>query len=125
MIKNLDHIAIKVTDLSRVSSALEKLGIPTTSIETFKEVGMRIAFLGSQETNIELLEMTDQSSPIANEKPGLNHLALKVEDIEKIFREIKKSDLFTVEGEIRKGAHSRIFFFRIKGQEEILFECVE
>ncbi|MCK4763820.1 MAG: VOC family protein [Candidatus Aminicenantes bacterium] len=127
MIKNIDHIAIKVTDLSRVSSALKELGIPCKSIETFKEVGMRIAFLGGkkEETGIELLEVIDQNSPIADEKPGLNHMALKVEDIENIYREMKKSDRFTVEGEIRQGAHSRIFFFRIKGQEEVLFECVE
>lgn len=125
MIKNIDHIAIKVTNLSQVSQALEELGIPCKSMERFDEVGMRIAFLGEHETGIELLEVINQSSPIVNEKAGFNHIALKVTDIEAIYDRIKKSDRYKLEGEIRQGAHSRIFFFRIRGQEEILFECVE
>lgn len=125
MIKNIDHIAFKITDLSKVCQAFEKLGIPCKSIEKFSDVGMRIAFLGEGETHIELLEVIDQSSPIANEKSGLNHVALKVKDIDSFYDWMKKDDRYRIEVELRKGAHSRIFFFRIVEQEDILFECVE
>jgi len=129
MIKNIDHIAIKVSNLSMVCHAFETLGLPCNSIEKFDEVGMKIAFLGdvkdNEETGIELLEVIDQSSPIANDKPGLHHVGLKVKNIEEIYNRMKKSDQYKLLGEIRKGAHSRIFFFKITGQEEILFECVE
>ena len=125
MIKNLEHIAIKVTDLSSVCRALENLGLPCNSIEQYDEVGMRIAFLGDRETRMELLEVIDPGSPIVNDKPGLHHLGIKVKNIEEIYNKMKESDLYEVQGNIRQGAHSRIFFFKIKGQEEVLFECVE
>jgi hypothetical protein len=50
---------------------------------------------------------------------------MTVTDIEETYAKMKQSDRFKVQGNIRQGAHSRIFFFKIAGQEEILFECVE
>lgn len=126
MIKHLDHIAIKVNGISRVCKALEELGLSCNSIEKFDEVGMRIAFLGPPSgAAIELLEVINKDSPIADEPSGLHHLGIKVENIEEIYDKMKKSDKYRLQGEIRNGAHSRIFFFRLSGQEEILFECVE
>ncbi|MCX6583046.1 MAG: VOC family protein [Candidatus Aminicenantes bacterium] len=125
MIEQLDHIAVKVTDLSSVRRVFEELGLPCTGIGQYDEVGMRIAFLGNRETRIELLEVTAETSPIANDKPGLHHLGLTVKDIEGVYKKMKEGDHCQVLGDIRQGAHSRIFFFKIIGQEEILFECVE
>jgi len=125
MIQDIDHIAIKVTDLSTLCRTFEDMGVPCKGIDRYDEVGMRIAFLGDGESRMELLEVTDPSSPIVNDKPGLHHLGLKVKDIEEAHRKMTQSDRYRVQGDIRQGAHSRIFFFRIAGQEEILFECVE
>lgn len=125
MIEQLDHIAIKVTDLSAVCRAFEEMGLPCSRIGQYDEVGMRIAFLGNRETRMELLEATAETSPIVKDKPGLHHLGIKVKDIEEIYNKMKNSDRYQVLGDIRQGAHSRIFFFKIIGQEEILFECVE
>ncbi|MCK5059163.1 MAG: VOC family protein [Candidatus Aminicenantes bacterium] len=126
MKNKIDHIAIKVSDLTEVSQALEQVGLFCKSIEQHDEVGMKIAFLGLSEekTTIELLEVVDPSSPIVNEPTGLHHVGIRVENIEKIYDKMKKGDRYKLEGEIRQGAHSRIFFFRINGHEEILFECV-
>ncbi len=125
MIKQLDHIAVKVNGLSSICRAFEELGLPCTSIEQYDEMGMRIAFLGNRETRMELLEVTAETSPIVNDKPGLHHMGIKVKNIEGIYNKMKESDRYQVLGDIRQGAHSRIFFFKISGQEEILFECVE
>lgn len=125
MIEQLDHIAIKVANLKEVSSVLEDMGLPCTSIKQHDEVGMRIAFLGNRETRLELLEVTANNSPIANDKSGLHHLGIKVKNIEEAFKKLKESDRCQVLGEIRQGVHSRIFFFKMIEQEEILFECVE
>lgn len=127
MIKNIDHIAIKVSNLSRVCRTFNVLGIPLEGIKKFPEVGMEIAFLGGKKGQIgmELMTVTDSSSPIDKDPPGFHHVGLKVADIEAAFSKIKASDLFNVEGAIKQGAHARIFFFRLKAQEEILFECVE
>lgn len=121
----LDHVAIKVSDLSSVCSVFEDLGLPCNTIEQHDNVGMRIAFLGNREIRMELLEVTAETSPIANDKPGLHHLGLKVKDIQGLYKKMKESDFYHVQGDILQGTHSRIFFFKITGQEEILFECVE
>ncbi|MCI0471787.1 MAG: VOC family protein [Candidatus Aminicenantes bacterium] len=127
MMKNIDHIAIKVSDLILSCQALENLGLTCKSIEQYNEVSMQIAFLSSpnNKTTLELLAVTDPSSPIANDPAGLHHIGLKVENIEKIYKMMKGDKRYKLEGDIRKGSHSRIFFFRIKDQEETLFECVE
>ena len=127
MMKSIDHIAIKVSDLGTVCQSLEKLGMNCDRIEQYNEVGMRIAFLSNpnDETTLELLDVTDPSSPIVDDPPGLHHLGLKVQNIEDTYEKMKNDTQYSIQGEIRQGAHSKIFFFKIKGQEEILFECVQ
>lgn len=125
MIKNIDHIAVKVTSLTQVCQALENLGITCKSVEEYDEVGMRIAFLDCGETAIELLEVTNPSSPIAEDPPGLHHVGVKVKNIEETYEKMKNCAHYKLDGEIRRGAHSRIFFFKITGLQDTLFECVE
>lgn len=45
MIKSVDHIGIKVSNLSHILKAFENIGIPCSSIEKYNEVGLQIAFL--------------------------------------------------------------------------------
>lgn len=126
MIDHIDHIAIKVTQIEPLLSAFEALGMTCTSVAQYDEVGMRIAFLDSDNnTRMELLEVTRPGSPIVNDADGLHHLGVKVKDIEAVYRQMLENEKYRVMGPIRQGAHSRIFFFKVKGQEEILFECVE
>jgi len=125
MIKDIDHIAIKVDNIDRVTKSLEKIGIKCRSIEEFKEVGMKIAFLGDEKKNLELLEVANSNSPISNDPLGLHHMGFKVNDLEATYEMMKADDMYKVEGTIRRGAHSRIFFFRLCSQDNILFECVE
>ncbi|HLP47518.1 MAG TPA: VOC family protein [Candidatus Deferrimicrobium sp.] len=125
MIKQLDHIAIKVGNITELCRVFEDLGLCCTDIGQYDEVGMRIAFLGNSETHLELLEVTNKTSPIANDKAGLHHLGIKVKNIEEVYKKMNESEQFQVLGDIRQGAHSRIFFFKMTEQEEILFECVE
>jgi hypothetical protein len=114
-----------VTDLVEVCWALENLGLVCQKMEKRDEVGMQIAWLKQTETTVELMEATDSSSPIFNDPPGIHHLGLKVKNLDEIYQMMKKSDRYIIDGEIRQGIHSRIFFFRITGQQEILFECTE
>lgn len=125
MIKAIDHIAIKVDDLQQVSSALEVLGIPAPKVKQFDEVGMKIAFMKIGEICLELLKVTDDSSPIADDPSGMHHIGIKTQDIEATYGMMARDKQFEIQGKIQKGAHARIFFFRISGHEKILFECVE
>ena len=125
MIKAIDHIAIKVDDLLQVSSALEALGLPAPKTKQFDEVGMKIAFMKVGEIYLELLKVTDDNSPIVNDPSGIHHIGIKTQDIEATYEKMASSEQFELQGKIRKGAHTRIFFFKLTGNEKILFECVE
>lgn len=132
MSAEIDHIAIKVSDIDEFTAGLAGLGYTLQSSGQYDEVGMKIAFLGTEpsETSnasekMELLEVTDPSSPIAADPDGLHHLAIAVNDIEASHQMMKQNPLYDVEGDIRQGAHCKIFFFRMKGTKHPLFECCE
>ena len=88
---------------------------------------MRIAFLNKKPgaTSVELLEPIHPSSPIAKDKDGLHHIGVRVENIEQAYATMKNNSRYEVVGNIRQGAHSRIFFFRMTGHGHTLFECIE
>ena len=129
MSAEIDHIGIKVSDIEEFSAGLMALGYTLQSSGQYDEVGMKIAFLGTESSGksqkMELLEVTDPTSPIAADPDGLHHLALSVSDIEARHEMMSQSPLYSVEGNIRDGAHSRIFFFKMAGTEQPLFECCE
>lgn len=126
MIQGIDHIGIKVSGLPEICQALGSLGIPCQSIDKYDEVGLQIARSDVGKTKVELMEVINPQSPIAQDKPGLHHLALKTKNVEETYDKMKESDRYILLGNIRSGAHNRkIFFFRIKGSEEVLWECVE
>lgn len=126
MIKDIAHIGITVSNISEIIEELETLGMPCTSRASHDEIGMDIAFCGKGECSIELGEKKNnvKDSPISDTL-GVHHIALKVEDIEKYYSMINSSDKYSVQIEIKQGAHGKVFFFRINNWDEILFECVE
>ncbi len=125
MLKDIDHVAIKVADIDTTCDHFADMGFSCNSIGQYDEVGMKIAFLGNGDSHLELLEVTDSSSPIVNDAPGIHHVGIKVKDIEATFNKMNVSEGFLVEGAIRQGAKGRIFFFRLRDEPSTLFECVE
>jgi hypothetical protein len=125
MIIGVDHIGIIVSSLSDYCKALLEIGMTCNSVEKFDELGIMMAFIAGKETNLELVKVIDPKSPIAKYKKGIHHLGMKVNDLDGLYYEMEKNKKFLLEGNIHQGAHSRIFFFRIKGQSHTLFECVE
>ena len=125
MIPDIDHIAVKVKSIETCRDAFKELGYPMISVKQHDEVGMKIGFFGEGSSKLELMEVVDASSPIAGHPEGIHHIGMKVEDIEASYLRMKENTQFSLEGEIRQGAHSRIFFFRIAGDSSTLYECVE
>lgn len=121
----IDHIALKVGDIDNVLKAFQVLGDDSYEKRRYKEVFMDIAFIGEGAVRLELLTPTDPLSPIAGDPDGLHHIGIKVADIENTYKVLSADSAFIVEGNIRMGAHSRIFFFRLSAEPETLYECVE
>ncbi len=87
MIEKISHIGIAVKNMQEALSVFEDgIGLKVTSTDEVKAQKVRVAFLPVGETRLELLEPTQDDSPIAkfleNRGEGIHHIALKVTNID-------------------------------------------
>ena len=87
MIKKIDHLGIAVRSIDEARKFYEEvLGLVCEKIETVESEKVKTAFFPMGESPIELLEPTDDDSPIVKflEKrgEGLHHVAYATSDIE-------------------------------------------
>ena len=78
----IDHIAIAVEDVEKSTEEYqEALDVKDVEFETVESEGVKVAILHLENANIELMEPTNDSSPIKKflEKrgSGLHHIALE------------------------------------------------
>ncbi|NBG88547.1 methylmalonyl-CoA epimerase [Isachenkonia alkalipeptolytica] len=127
----LDHIGIAVKDLEKSLSFYEDvLGIKCEGKETVEEQKVRVAFLPIGDTEVELLESTDPEGPIAKfiEKKGegIQHMAYRVEDIEKAIASMKEKGIRMIDEKPRYGAGgAKIAFCHPKDTNGVLIELSE
>lgn len=86
MITKIDHIGIAVKDLNQVVAYYENtLGLHCEGREEVASQKVRTAFFHVGEVHIELLEPTDETSPIAkfleSRGEGIHHIAFGTDDI--------------------------------------------
>lgn len=131
MVTKVDHIGIAVANLEETLKFYEDiLGIKCTGTEVVEEQKVKTAFLPIGDTEIELLESTDKEGPIAKfiEKKGqgIQHIAYRVENIEKALEEIKAKGIRLIDEKPRKGAGgARIAFLHPKSTFGVLIELCE
>ena len=129
-ILNLDHIGIAVKSLAESSKLYELLGIKSTGTEEVAEQKVKVAFFPVGDSEVELLESTSPDGPIAKhiEKngEGIQHIALRVDDIEAALAELKAKGVRLIDEKPRYGAGgARIAFVHPKSTGGILLELSE
>ena len=87
MLQKIDHLGIAVRSIAKARTFYEEvLGLPCEGEETVESQKVKTAFFAVGEVHIELLEPTNEESPIAKflEKngEGIHHVAYKTDDIE-------------------------------------------
>lgn len=131
MVNKIDHIGIAVKNLDETLKFYENvLGIKCTGTEVVEDQKVKTAFLPIGDTEIELLEATDENSAIAKfiEKrgEGIQHIAYRVEDIEKALEEVKEKGIRLIDEKPRKGAGgAMIAFLHPKSTYGVLIELCE
>ena len=129
--KSIDHIGIAVKDLQRGIENYKKiLGLKCSGTEEVPEQKVKIAMIPIQETNIELLEPTQDDSPIAkfieNKGEGFHHIAIGVENIEEELKRLKSEDVRLIDEKYRIGVHgAKIAFIHPKSMGGLLVELVQ
>lgn len=131
MIKKIDHIGIAVKDLDETLKFYQDvLGMELAGTEVVEEQKVRVAFLPIGDTEIELLESTDKEGPIAKyiEKKGegVQHIAYRVDDIEKAIEEMKEKGIRMIDEKPRYGAGgAKIAFAHPKSTNGVLIELCQ
>ncbi|MGV6844789.1 MAG: methylmalonyl-CoA epimerase [Lutibacter sp.] len=127
----IEHIGIAVKDLEKSNEIFASIfGEKQYKTEAVKSEGVRTSFFKVGENKIELLEATDESSPIAKflEKKGegVHHIAFAVDDILSEVKRLKKEG-FTILNEIpKKGADNKwVVFLHPKTTNGVLIELCQ
>ncbi|MHB1651916.1 MAG: methylmalonyl-CoA epimerase [Desulfitobacteriaceae bacterium] len=126
----LDHIGIAVENLEQALKTYESLGLVCKHTERVAEQKVTTATLPIGETVLELLEPTEENSPVgkflASRGAGAHHLAFQVEDIEAKLRELKELGFRLIDEKPRSGAGgSKVAFLHPQGTLGTLIELVE
>lgn len=131
MVSKVDHIGVAVSNLEESVQFYEEiLGVKLQGIETVEEQKVKVAFLPVGDTEIELLEATAPDSPIAifieKKGQGVQHIAFRVENIEKALEEMKEKGIRLIDEKPRYGAGgARIAFLHPKSTNGVLIELCE
>jgi methylmalonyl-CoA/ethylmalonyl-CoA epimerase len=129
-ILKIDHIGIAVRNLAESAKLYEMLGIQSTGTEEVAEQKVKVSFFPVWDSEIELLESTSPDGPIAKyiEKngEGLQHLALRVDNLEAALAELKAKGVRLIDEKPRYGAGgAKIAFVHPKATGGILLELSE
>jgi methylmalonyl-CoA epimerase len=128
MVKRIDHIAIAVHDIDEVArfyTGILKLDL--SGVEVVTEQKTKVGFLKIGESNIELVQPASEDSPLVKfletRGPGIHHICLEVEDIEKEVEELKMRGVRMIDETPRPGAHNtKVAFIHPKSSGGVLIE---
>lgn len=133
-ILGVDHVGIAVSDLKETGSFWgEALGLPANGEETVAEQKVTTGFFPTPNgSEIELLAATDETSPIAkfieknNGRGGIQHIALRVDDLEAALDELKEKGVRLIDEKPRLGAGgAKIAFVHPKASHGVLLELCQ
>lgn len=128
----VDHIGIAVKDLQEAKKFyVEKLGLThLPEDEVVEQQKVKVSFFPCGDSELELLESTSEDGPIAKfiEKngEGVQHIALRVDNIEAALADLKEKGVRLIDEKPRYGAGgASIAFVHPKATGGILLELSE
>ncbi|SDF16215.1 methylmalonyl-CoA epimerase [Sporomusa acidovorans] len=127
----VDHIGIAVKDLAAAKKFYtDVLGMNVQGEEVIEQQKVKVCFIPSGDSEVELLESTSPDGPVARfiEKngEGIQHIALRVDNIENALKELKAKGIRLIDESPRYGAGgASIAFVHPKATGGILLELSE
>jgi methylmalonyl-CoA/ethylmalonyl-CoA epimerase len=128
---NVEHIGIAVKSIEEANSLYEKLlGVAAYKQEEVASEGVLTSFFKVGATKIELLEATNEASPISKfiEKrgEGIHHVAFEVADIHAEMARLRNEGFTLLNEEPKKGADNKLVcFVHPKGTHGVLVELCQ
>ena len=129
--EKLEHIGIAVKNMDAANKLFAQLlGREHYKIEEVASEGVRTSFFDIGGVKIELLEATNENSPIAKfiEKrgEGIHHLAFEVKNIQQSLETYQQQGFQAINAEPKKGADNKmICFLHPKSTQGVLVELCQ
>jgi len=130
-VKHIDHIGIAVKGIEQAGKFYtDILGLKIEDVENVTDQKVNVAFIPITDSEVELLESTEPDGPVAKyinaRGEGVQHIAFRVEDIDKALEELKEKGVRLIDQVPRKGAGgARIAFIHPKETNGVLVEICE
>ena len=130
-ILNIDHIGIASKHLDKaLKFYVEALGLEATGFEQIDDQSVKVGFLPMSEGELEILESTTPDGPVAkfieSRGEGIQHIALRVDNIEKALSELKEKGVRLIDERPRYGAGgAKIAFIHPKETGGVLLELCQ
>jgi methylmalonyl-CoA epimerase len=131
LIKKIDHVGIAVKDLAAAIKFYEGLlGLKVTDTEVVEDQKVKVAFLPTGDSEVELLESTTSEGAIAKyiEKngEGIQHIAFRVDNLAERLADLKEKGVRLIDEKPRRGAGgAMIAFLHPKSTSGTLVELCE
>lgn len=131
MVKKIDHIGIAVKSIDEaLKFYTDVLGLKCAGTEEVADQKVKTAFIPVGDSEIELLESTSEDGAIAKfiEKKGegIQHIALRVENIESALEDLKAKGIKLIDEKPRYGAGgAKIAFIHPKSTKGVLLELCQ
>jgi methylmalonyl-CoA/ethylmalonyl-CoA epimerase len=127
----IEHIGIAVKDIEISNDVFGKLfGKPHYKMETVESEGVMTSFFEVGPNKIELLQATNEESPIAKfidkKGEGIHHIAFAVEDIEAEIKRLTNDGFRMIHEQPKKGADNKLIaFLHPKATNGVLIELCQ
>ena len=129
--KNIEHIGIAVADIKSANEIYTKLlGVMPYKSENVESEGVTTSFFKIDESKIELLEATNNTSPIhqfiEKKGQGIHHIAFEVNDIYAEIARLKMEGFIVLNDQPKKGADNKLVcFVHPKSANGVLIELCQ
>jgi len=129
--RKIEHIGIAVKDIENSNALFATLfGKKHYKIEDVESEGVKTSFFKCGPNKIELLQATNEDSPIAKfiEKKGegIHHIAFAVDNIEKEIKRLTKEGFEMIHKVPKKGADNKLIaFLHPKSTNGVLVELCQ
>ena len=126
----IDHVAIAVNNLDEAVKNYQKvLNADKVEVEVVENEKVRVAMINLEDSRIELMEPTEESSTISkylkDHGEGIHHIAITADNIEQDLSRASTKGM-KILGQIRKGSYGRkITFIHPKSLNGVLVELCE
>jgi len=126
----IHHVAIVVRDLdAAIRTYRDLLGLPLESVLDIASDGVRIAFLTSGASKIELVQPTDATTGVArflqSRGEGTHHICLEVPDVAVALDGLAAAGVELIDRAPRRGAEGPVAFLHPRSCNGVLVELIE